>query len=134
MWRIGGDAVVAQVPAARKVPNRLDLDRGHAKGNQMAELAYRGPKGALRRKGPDVQLVDNRLFPGAAAPAGIAPDVGPRVDHLARPVHILRLIARGRVGNAQAVRKHEAISRAGAGAIGHELVPTLAHQLHSRSP
>src|SRR5260370_7475850 len=104
MWRIGGDAVVAQVPAARKVPNRLDLDRGHAKGNQMVELAYRGPKGALRRKGPDVQLVDNRLFPGAAAPAGIAPDGGPRVDPLPRPLHILPLLPRARAGTHQPPR------------------------------
>ena len=127
---VGQHAVVAPVPAAGKITDRHDLDRGHAKRDQMVELADRGAERALRRKGADVQLVDDRLLPGAAAPADVAPSVGRWIDHLARPVHVLRLIARGRVGNAQAVRQHEAISRTGAGAIGDEFVPALAGRLH----
>ena len=134
---VGQHAVVAPVAAAGKITDRHDLDRGDAERNQMVELADRGAKRALRRKGADVQFVDDRLLPGAAAPAGVAPGIGRRIDHLARPVHILRLITRGRVRDAQAIRQHEAISRTGAGAIGDELVPALADRSHghrSRRP
>src|SRR5262249_44989672 len=53
-----------------------------------------------------------------------------RVDDLARPVHVLRLIARGGVRHAQSVGQHEAIASTGAGAIGHELMPSCAETLH----
>ena len=67
VWGVGQHAVIAPVAAARKVADRHDLDGGYAKRNQMVELADCGTKGALRRKGADVQFVDDRLLPGAAA-------------------------------------------------------------------
>src|SRR6516164_6170164 len=97
----------------------------------MAELANRSPEGAFGRKRPDVQLVDDRLLPGAAGPVSIAPRVGSRIDHLARAVHVLRLIARSWVGDAQPDRQCKAISRSRAGAICDELVPARADCFHS---
>ena len=123
--------VVAPVPAAGKITDRHDLDCGNAKPDQVVELRNRCTKRALGRKGADVQLVDDRLLPGTAAPAGIAPQVGRRVDDLARPVHVLRLIPRGRVRDAELVRQNEAVSCTGAGAIGDEFVPAPADRLHS---
>ena len=125
--------VVAPVPAAGKITDRHDLDRGHAKRNQMIELGNRSTERALGRKGADVQLVDDSFLPGPAAPARAAPSVGDGIDHLARPVHVFRLIARGRVWHAKAIRQDEAISRTGAGAIGEELVPALGDRSHGDS-
>ena len=66
----------------------------------QVELADHGSEGALRRKSANVQLVYHGLVPRAAAPAPVAPNVGRRSDHLARPMHVFRLISRGRVRNA----------------------------------
>ena len=71
--RVGQHAVVAPVPRAREIGDRHELDRGHAQCHQMVELVDRGAEGALRREGADVQFVDDRLLPGAAAPAVVAP-------------------------------------------------------------
>src|SRR3954470_12333963 len=96
----------------------------------MIELSDCGAKRALRRKSADVQFVDYCILPGAASTGHVAPSIDRWIDHLARPVHIFRLITRGRVRDAEAIRQHEAISRTRTGAIGDELVPALAGRSH----
>ena len=128
--RIGQDAVVAPVPPARKIADRHDLDRGDAELDEMVELVDRGAERALGREGADMQFVENRLVPGPAAPPRIGPAIGRRVDHLARSVDIVGLIARRRIGNAHAVRQHETIARTGARPVGNQLVPAAGERLH----
>jgi len=47
----------------------------------MAEFTYRSTQGALSREGPDVQLVDDRFLPSAAASAVVEPDMRHQVEH-----------------------------------------------------
>jgi hypothetical protein len=116
--RIGQHAVIAPVPPAREIRNRHDLDGSDPERDEVVELADGGAEGALRREGADVQLVDHRLIPGPAAPDGVTPGMGEGGDHLARSVHVLGLVAGGRVGHAQPVRQHEAVACAGSDTQG----------------
>ena len=128
--REGQHAVIAPVPPARESGDRHDLDGGDAEIDQMAELADGRAKGAFRREGADVQLVDDRLLPWAAGPGVVAPDIGGRIDDHAGAVHVLRLMARSRIGNPQAVRQDEAVARAGTRLAGDEFVPSVVDRLH----
>src|SRR4051812_44481840 len=82
-----------------------------------------GAEGALGREGADVQFIEDRLLPRAAAPIRIAPSMGSGVDHLARPMHVLGLVAGGRVGHAQPVREGETVASAGARMVRYQLMP-----------
>ena len=106
--RVGQHAVIAPVAGARKIADRHDLDRGDAKLHEMVELLDRGGEGARRREGADVELVEHRLSPGATGKVVVPRERG-RVDHLARPVHVLRLEAAGGVGHQQPVIDPEAV-------------------------
>ena len=121
--RVRQHAVVAPVALAGEVGERHQLDRGDAEVDQRLQLLRRAGVGALGREGADVQLVDHRLAPRPAGPGVVAPLVGLRVDHLARPVDVLGLEARGRVGNQQLAVDAVAVARAGAG-LGLECART----------
>ena len=54
---------------------------------------------------PEMQLVNDHLLPAAAAPAGVAPVIGRRIDDLARAMHAFRLMAGSRVGQSLAVER-----------------------------
>src|SRR3954470_1514156 len=96
----------------------------------MVEPVDGGAEGALGREGADVQLIDDPLLPRAAAPIRIAPSMGSGVDHLARPMYVLGLVAGGRVGHAQPVRQHEAVARAGARMVRYQFMPALVGGPH----
>ena len=86
------DAVVAPIATAREIGDRHQLDRGDAELDEIVQLVDGRAERAFGRERPDVQLVDDRLLPGAAAPRPVAPLVGARIDHLARAMHVLRLV------------------------------------------
>src|SRR5207237_5199835 len=110
---------------------RHELDRGDAVLGEMAELRNRRAIRTLGREGADVQLVDHRLAPRAAAPARGLPRVAARIDHLARPVDIARLEARRRIGHELPAVDAVLIQRAGAGIALDELVPAARGALHA---
>ena len=128
--RVGQHAVISPIAATGESADRHDLDRGHAQRDEMVEPAYGGTERALGRERADVQLVEDGLRPAAALPARVAPDVGCGIDHLARPMDILRLMAGSRVRHERAIRQHEPVTRAGTRQVGDELVPALAHRSH----
>src|SRR5262249_45381666 len=59
------------------------------------------------------------------------PAIGFGIDDDARPVHVARLPARGRVGYAKPVGQLEAVAVAGPGQRRHELEPAFAQRLHA---
>ena len=80
----------------------------------MVELVDGGAEGALGREGADMELVEDALLPGAAAPAGRrATDRPAGSIDLARSVHVLGLEAGGGIGHREAVLEPEAVAGAG---------------------
>src|SRR5262245_45524562 len=71
--------------------------------------------GALQRERAHVQLVDDGFAPRPAGPGVVAPAVGLRVDHFARPVDVARLEARRRIGHEQLAVDPVLVQGAGAG-------------------
>src|SRR5262249_10999320 len=69
--------------------------------------------GALRGESPDVHLIDDLTLGPAAAPPGVGPWEGGRVDHLGRAVRPLWLKAGGRVREGVTAIKAIAIQGAG---------------------
>ncbi len=126
-------AVVAPVAPAGGVGERHQLDRRDAELGEVAELRDRGDEAAFGGEAADVQLVDHRLGPGPAAPRGIAPFVGTRVDHLAGGVDVAGIEARGRVGNRQTIGHPEAVAVAGLRVAHHPHVPAVAAALHRQT-
>src|SRR5271166_1436721 len=96
----------------------------------MIEPPYCGAEGAFLREGADVELVEDCLVPGPSPPALVGPAIGCGIDHLARPMHILRLEARGWVRRLEPGRQREAIERPGGGLVERELVPALPDAAH----
>ncbi len=85
--------VVAPVAAAGEIGERHQLDRGDAELGQVLQPLGSGDEGAFGGEGADVELVDHGLGPRPAAPAGVAPRVGRRVDDFARGVHVVGIRA-----------------------------------------
>src|SRR5690242_13299311 len=77
----------------------------------MLELLLHAGVRSLRGEGPDVELVDRRLMPGPSLPGIRLPSERRGIYELARPLGVLRLEARGGVGNP--LRAVDAV------AIGH---------------
>src|SRR5688500_5272076 len=77
-----------------------------------------------------MQLVDRRLFPGAALPVVVVPLERRRVDHLARAVDVARLEARGGIGNEQLAVDAVLVERSRAGLRIDDLEPTVGLRLH----
>ena len=130
--RVGGvraDPVVAPAPAATEVGKRHDLDCGRAEVDQMVELARGRGEGAFRGEGADVQLIEDDVVPRPARP-GLAPAIGLMVDRLARPVHVLRLEAGCRIGNARPVGELEPIEGARPDPLDEALEETAVSPLH----
>ncbi len=99
LHRIGIDAVVAPVALAGELGDRHDLDRGHAEVAERVEVRDRGVEGALGGERADVELVEDELLAGEAAPGAIVPGVSRDVDDRRGAVHAPRLGARGGIGS-----------------------------------
>ena len=125
-----GGAVVSPVAGARKVGDRHQLDGGDAKIDQIIEFFDAAGERAGGSERADVQLVEDDLLPRPAAPVGMAPAVGGRIDHLAGAMHVVRLRARGGIGNQQIAVDAKPIAGAGTNSRDDELVPTAIASRH----
>ena len=92
--RIQADAVVAPVAGAGEFRDRHQLDGRDAEVVQLAEPLTRRREGALRREGPDVQLVEGQLACRPHSPPLMLPAEGVRVDDCRRSVNAVWLEAR----------------------------------------
>jgi len=92
---VEADAVVAPAPVGGEGRDRHQLDDVDAEGEEVVEPGGGRVERALRREGPDVQLVDDRTEdPGPFAgptPGRIRPGEGAGVDGAARPVDAVGL-------------------------------------------
>ena len=95
--RIGQHAVVTPVALAGELPQRHQFDGTDAQFGQPRQLP--GDPGVAIEQA-DMQLLYDRLVPGPALP-GVSPGIAGYIHHLARPLHAIGLIARGRVGHLQ---------------------------------
>src|SRR5215472_1805848 len=91
----------------------------------MFELLLDCLEGTFLGKGPNVQLIDHRLFPGTSAPLVVIPVKFVRVYHLAGSVHIARLKSRGRIGHVAIAIDPKAITRPAGRSTRNQLKPSL---------
>ena len=96
--RVKQHAVVAPVPAAGEIGDRHQLDRGEARVGDVVELVDGAAKRALLGERADMQLEKHAFVPRPADPAARLPVIG-WIDHLARPMHVVGLEARRRIGH-----------------------------------
>src|SRR5215831_12104138 len=122
-------AVITPIVTAGKRSDRNQLDRGRAELDDMIEMLDSPGEAAAAGESAEMQLVNDNLFPTAAAPAGIAPIIHPRIDDLARTVHALGLIARSRVRKGPAVDE-VTIVRPRPGDAGRRREPAARLVLH----
>ncbi len=128
--RKGQHAVVAPVARTREVGHRHQFDRGNAEPRQCAQALAGRLEGSGGGERTDVQLVDDRLMPGPAAPVIVRPVMGARIDQFARAVYVEWIEARCRVRNQQAVVEPVAIELAGPRLAHHHFVPAVAGAAH----
>ena len=112
--RIEQHAVIAPAARAGELRHGAELDGRHADVGEVLEMIADAVEGAAPREGADVQLVEHRLVPGAAAPLA-APLVGLGVDEDRWPVHIAGLGAGGGVGDMRPAGRREGVFGAGLG-------------------
>ena len=120
--------IVAPVAASAEIRDRHYFDGGDAKLGELSEFLDRRPEAALRGEGAQMQFVENGVLPRQSVPLGLPAKRG--VDQLARTVDVVRLEARGRIGNAAAVRQFETIADPGDDARQERFVETVARGLH----
>jgi hypothetical protein len=103
-------AVVTPAPHTGELRDGHDLDRGDSGPGQMRQALDCSAEGALRREAADMQLRNDRLLPGPAAPGGSLPFIGGVIDD-DRPTGSFPLLCRGGgIGDLGAVGKAEAIA------------------------
>ena len=91
--REGQHTVVTPATPAREVGQGHQLDSRHAERRQLGQALGRRGEAARLGERADMQLVDDRLVPRPAAPAGVAPVVGRGVDDDARAMHVVGIAA-----------------------------------------
>src|SRR5690606_20650798 len=109
MRRIGQDAVIAPAARASELRDGHQLDRGNAERGEVAEALGGGRERALRRESAAVKLVDDSLFPGAAAPVRLAPCEGSVVDDDRWAMHASLLKLRSGIRDQSSVVHHETV-------------------------
>ncbi|MNT14140.1 hypothetical protein D3C72_1491330 [compost metagenome] len=102
-------AVVAPVALAGEFAQGHQL---HGRDTQLAQGRQVGLDFGETTEQADVQLVDHRLMPGPAAPAGRAPGVAGGGHHRTETMDVAQLLARGRVGDPQLAVHQEAVGAA----------------------
>lgn len=85
------DTVVPPVPGAWKAGHGHEFDGRDAEVPKILQAGHDGREGALRREGPDMDLITHQVATMHAAPAGIRPGEGRRVHDLGWFVHAVRL-------------------------------------------
>src|SRR3954454_2340912 len=121
-------AVIAPIPFAGKFGYRHQFDGRHPKCDKMIELLNGGEKRALRRKGADMELVDNGFFPRSSGPPIAFPAVSAWVDDLARPMDVIGLESRDRIGHVLTTGQDVAIKAARAHAINELAMPAIVQR------
>ena len=125
-----GHAVIAPVPASRKVRDRHQFDGRDPQRGQMIQARLDAREGALGRDRAGVQFIQNGFMPGPAAPIRVRPGVRRRVGDLARPMGVEGLAARGGIGHGQPIGQAIAVQRAGTGLGYGGRPPAVALGLH----
>ena len=90
----------------------------------------RGAKRAAGRERADVKLENTASCHGRPRHSLVPPFEAVVIDHLARPVHVLRLKMRGRIRNLDLAVDAVLVERAGAHARDRRLEPALRQRLH----
>ncbi|MDF2622215.1 MAG: hypothetical protein K0S00_4874 [Xanthobacteraceae bacterium] len=90
--------VIAPAEIAGEVGYRHQLDRGDAEFFQEAEILRCGGKGALRREGADMHLVEHVAGRRQSRPFLVRPGKRGRIDHCRGAIHTHGLETRGEVG------------------------------------
>lgn len=125
LCRVGADAVIPPVARAGKLRDRHELDRRDAQVAQLVQLRDRGVERALGRERADVQLIDHITMQRKTDPLFGLPLEFARHD-LRRPVHALRLGARGGIRERVAAFEREPVAGARRHVVGDKLeVPAL---------
>ena len=123
-------AIVAPVALTRKIGDRHQFQRGDAEVHQIIELGLDGRESTFGGKTADVQFVDDRFFPGPAAPLRIRPFECAWINHHAGTMNVIRVPARSRIGHANAPINPEHIRRARRGALSRRHEPSALGGLH----
>ena len=89
----------------------------------MVEPLRHRREGSLPGERSHVKLVEDETLGGDAVPLRVGPGIVVRIDHLARPVDVERLIARRRVGHEELAVDPERVPRARRGIPRHPLRP-----------
>ena len=124
--RIKQDAVIAPVPAAGKIRNRHQLDRGEARGGDVIEPLDRRAEASFACERTDMQLKKYALVPGAAGPIAGLPPERILTDDLARPMRVVGLEARGRVRHGPFFIDEKMVTRTGPCAGDRGCKPSVA--------
>ncbi len=123
-------AVVTPATVTSGLGDRHQLNHGNAERGQVRQFVGGRAEGALRGKGPDMKLINNALFPGAALPVGIAPDIAVRIAHQRRAVDIPLLRAGGRIGYCGAVRQDKTVRRTWGNVVDRQFKSAVAGRVH----
>ena len=102
----GRDSVIAPVAAAGEGRDGHDFNGRDAGVDEGIKVRDDGVEGALRSESADVQLVEDVLVDGEAAPSAVVPAEGGAGD-LGWAVHALGLEARSRIGKIAAIDTKE---------------------------
>ena len=105
-------SVVSPVSTAGKLGDRHEFQGIDAEILEGRQARHYCSKCACRRKGADVQLIDDHLRQGQSAPICVLPDKGLLIDHLRGAMHPLRLEVRGRVRAFHGVVQAKAVQQA----------------------
>ena len=123
------NTVVTPVPFTRKVSDRHQFHRSEAEFRKVVETILHRCKCPFRSKGPHVNLINDRLFPGPPAPLLILPLETGCIDHLARALYILWLKSGSWIRNFWSAVDLEFVAHSGTGLIGNQLKPA-GYPLH----
>src|SRR5580704_2723240 len=96
-WSINGNAVITPIPVSGKIRDRHQFDRIDAEPLQMLKPLDNRCEFSRRRKGPDMQLINDKFLKPGSGPCRVRPDKRSRINNLGRTVHPLGLKTRSEV-------------------------------------
>src|SRR5580704_1736133 len=97
------NAVITPISLAVELADGHQLERGHAERNQMVQFSARAIEAALGGEAAQMRFVKHCLLPRSPTPFRMLPSVRQGRHNQAWSVNILRLRARGWIGNGHAV-------------------------------
>ena len=118
-------AIVAPVAPSRELRERHQLYRCHTEVHEIVELLLDPGECPLGSKGANVQLVEDDLLPLTSLPVLVPPDEGRGVHNPACAVHVIRLVAGGRIWHLLPTVYPVAVACASPGFCGEGEGPVL---------